>query len=67
MNDPSDLREFRPGDLLFFRRRIVHALPDMLEEPIAFLSVDAPRRDPKDIVFVDPKDGAPESFIGAAY
>ncbi|WP_395696814.1 cupin domain-containing protein [Methylocella sp.] len=67
MNDPSDLREFRPDDLLFFRRRIVHALPDMLEEPIAFLSVDAPRRDPKDIVFVDPKDGAPESFIGAAH
>ena len=67
MNDPSDLREFRPGDLLFFRRRIVHALPDMLEGSIAFLSVEAPRRDAKDIVFVDPKDGTPESFIGRAY
>ncbi len=38
----------------------------MCAEPTAFL-VDAPRRDPKDIVFVDPKDGTPESFIGRAY
>jgi hypothetical protein len=28
-----------------------------------FLSVDTPRRDPKDIIFVNPEDGTPESFI----
>jgi len=54
---------FTPGDLLFFKRGIVHALPDIVEGPVVFLSVDAPRRDPKDIIFVDPKDGTPESFI----
>lgn len=55
--------EFRPGQLLFFRRGTVHALPDILEGPVVFLSVDTPRRDPRDIVFVDPADGTPESFI----
>ena len=63
MDDPETIAEFGPGQLLFFRRRVVHALPDMLEGPIVFLSVDAPRRDPKDIVFVNPEDGTPESFI----
>jgi len=54
---------FAPGDLLFFKRGIVHALPDIVEGPVVFLSVDAPRRDPKDIIFVNRKDGTPESFI----
>ena len=63
MGDASNGGEFAPGDLLFFRRRIVHALPEILEEPVVFLSFDAPRRDPKDIIFVDPADGTPESFI----
>ena len=27
------------------------------------LSVDTPRRDPKDIIFVNPADGTPETFI----
>ena len=66
MGDPADLREFAPGQLLFFKRGIVHALPDLLEGPLVFLSVDTPRRDPKDIVFVDPADGTPESFIAKA-
>jgi hypothetical protein len=30
---------------------------------VVFLSVDAPRRDPKDVIFVDPADATPESFI----
>lgn len=63
MDDVASLAEFGPGQLLFFRRGIVHALPDMLEGPIVFLSVDAPRRDPTDIVFVNPEDGTPASFI----
>lgn len=66
MEDVASLAEFGPGQLLFFRRGIVHALPDMLEGPIVFLSVDAPRRDPTDIVFVNPEDGTPASFIEEA-
>jgi mannose-6-phosphate isomerase-like protein (cupin superfamily) len=57
--------EFGPGSFLFFKKGTVHSLPDIYEEPVVFLSLDAPRRDPKDIVFVNPEDGTPESFIRA--
>jgi mannose-6-phosphate isomerase-like protein (cupin superfamily) len=64
MEDPASQAEFGPGELLFFKRGIVHALPDIIEEPLVFLSIDTPRREPNDIIFVDPADGTPESFIG---
>ena len=67
MGDPATKAEFRPGQLLFFQKGTIHAIPDLLEEPIVFLSVDTPRRDPKDIIFVNPEDGTPESFIRANY
>lgn len=67
MKDASTLAEFAPGQLLFFERGTVHALPTILEEPLVFLSVDTPRRDPKDVIFVNPKDGTPESFIHQSY
>ena len=57
--------EVGPGQLLFFKRGTVHAMPTILEEPFVVLSVDTPRRDPRDIVFVDPKDGTPEAFVRA--
>jgi mannose-6-phosphate isomerase-like protein (cupin superfamily) len=55
--------EFAPGHFLCFKRGTVHALPEIIEGPVVFLAIDAPRRDPKDIVFVNPEDGTPESFI----
>ncbi|WP_411901870.1 cupin domain-containing protein [Methylorubrum thiocyanatum] len=55
--------EFGPGQLLLFDRRTVHALPQILEEPLVFLSVDTPRREPTDIVFVNPEDGTPATFM----
>jgi mannose-6-phosphate isomerase-like protein (cupin superfamily) len=71
MEDAANKAEFGPGQLLFFKRGTVHALPDILEEPLVFLSIDTPRRDPKDVIFVNPADGTPESFIqesrGGAY
>jgi mannose-6-phosphate isomerase-like protein (cupin superfamily) len=63
MGDASNQGEFAPGDLLVFKKRTVHALPEILEGPVVFLAIDTPRRDPKDIVFVNPADGTPESFI----
>jgi mannose-6-phosphate isomerase-like protein (cupin superfamily) len=63
MEDASNQGEFAPGDLLVFKKRTVHALPVILEGPVVFLAIDTPRRDPKDIVFVNPADGTPESFI----
>lgn len=65
MGDASNGAEFAPGDLLFFKRRIVHALPDIFEGPVVFLAIDTPRRDPKDIIFVNPEEGTPETFIHA--
>ena len=63
MQDPSTRAEFAPGQLLFFERRTVHAIPDILEAPLVFLSIDTPRREPTDIVFVDPSDGTPATFM----
>ena len=65
MGDASNGAEFSPGDLLFFKRAVVHALPRILEDPVVFLSLDTPRRDPKDIIFVNPEDGTPASFIAS--
>ncbi|WP_428393702.1 cupin domain-containing protein [Lichenicoccus sp.] len=65
MEDPARLAEFRPGQLLFFERRVVHAMPALFEGPVVFLAIDTPRRDPKDIIFVDPEAGTPEGFIAA--
>jgi mannose-6-phosphate isomerase-like protein (cupin superfamily) len=54
--------EVSPGQLVFFKKGTVHGLT-VIEEPFAFLSVDTPRRDPKDITFVNPSDGTAETFI----
>jgi mannose-6-phosphate isomerase-like protein (cupin superfamily) len=63
MRDAATKAEFGPGQLLFFKRGTVHAVPELLEHPVVFLSVDTPRREPTDIIFVDPKDGSPETFM----
>src|ERR1700722_5261235 len=63
MRDAATKAEFRPGQLLFFKRGTVHAMPELLERPVVFLSVDTPRREPTDIIFVDPKDGSPATFM----
>jgi mannose-6-phosphate isomerase-like protein (cupin superfamily) len=63
MEDPTTKAEFTAGDLLFFERGTVHAMPEILEEPVVFLSVDTPRREPTDIIFVNPEDGTPATFM----
>ncbi|GJD61893.1 cupin domain-containing protein [Methylobacterium frigidaeris] len=63
IGDASDEAEFGPGQLLFFERGVVHALPRLIEEPVVFLSVDTPRRAPTDVIFVDPATGTAESFM----
>jgi mannose-6-phosphate isomerase-like protein (cupin superfamily) len=57
---PVDLS---PGHLLFFKRGTVHGTSEIIEEPFVVFSVDTPRRDPRDIIFVNPEDGTPEEFI----
>jgi mannose-6-phosphate isomerase-like protein (cupin superfamily) len=63
MGDASTKAEFSPGQLLFFKRGTVHAMPELFDHPVVFLSIDTPRREPTDIIFVDPKDGSPETFM----
>ena len=63
MGEESTTSEFGPGELLFFERGIVHALPSIIEEPVVFLSIDTPRRQPTDIIFVNPEDGTPATFM----
>jgi mannose-6-phosphate isomerase-like protein (cupin superfamily) len=64
MGDASNGGEFAPGDLLFFKRSIVHALPKILEDPVVFLSFDTPRRNPKNIIFVNREDGTRRAMRG---
>jgi mannose-6-phosphate isomerase-like protein (cupin superfamily) len=55
--------EAGPGQLIFFKQATVHGTPEILEEPFVVFAVDTPRRDPKDVHFVNPSDGTPETFI----
>jgi mannose-6-phosphate isomerase-like protein (cupin superfamily) len=59
-NEPVELG---PGQVLFFRRNTVHGIPEILEGPLVFFSVDTPRRDPSDVTFVDSVHGGAKEFI----
>lgn len=66
MENEGNGGEFKPGLFLFFHRGVVHAMPEIYEGPVVFLAIDTPRREPKDIVFVDAPQETPESFIQGA-
>ena len=55
--------ELGPGQLLFFRRNVVHSIPEIVEAPLVVFSVDTPRRDPSDVHFVNPAEGTAATFI----
>jgi mannose-6-phosphate isomerase-like protein (cupin superfamily) len=61
--DGGEPIELGPGQLLFFRRNIVHSIPEIVEAPLVVFSVDTPRRDPADVHFVNPADGTAAGFI----
>jgi mannose-6-phosphate isomerase-like protein (cupin superfamily) len=61
--DDMDWFEANAGQLIFFKKGTVHAITLLDRQPLVFLAVDTPRRDPKDIHFVNPADGTPETFI----
>ncbi|XYD09283.1 cupin domain-containing protein [Methylobacterium sp. NMS12] len=64
MGDPASVAAFGPGQLLFFEKGTVHAMPELEPgDPVVFLSIDTPRRAPTDIVFVNPEDGSPATFL----
>lgn len=55
--------EVGPGKLVVFKRDVVHSVQEILEEPLVFLSVDTPRRVPRDIRFVSEGTGTPDTFM----
>ena len=63
IGDAAGTKEFGPGELLFFERGAVHAVPEILEHPLTVLAIDTPRRKPSDIIFVDPEDGTAVDFM----
>ncbi len=63
MGSEESSRSFALGDLLIFARNTVHAIPKVKEEPVVFLALDTPRREPGDVTFVNPADGTAEDFI----
>jgi mannose-6-phosphate isomerase-like protein (cupin superfamily) len=67
IGEASNVAEFGPGQLLFFKKGTVHCMPTLTEEPVVFVAIDTPRRDPKDVIFVNPADGTAESFIRQSY
>src|ERR1700689_1936523 len=63
LGDESTEAGFAPGQLLFFSRNTVHAVPKLFEHPGVFLSVAPPRRHPLHVIFVNPQDGTPQPFM----
>lgn len=63
MGDPSAAAPFGPGQLLVFDRGTIHAMPELHEHPVTFLAIDAPRRAPDDVIFVDPAAGDAGTFM----
>jgi mannose-6-phosphate isomerase-like protein (cupin superfamily) len=61
--DGSEPVELGVGQLLFFRRTVVHSIPEIVEAPLVVFSVDTPRRNPADVHFVDPAVGTAATFI----
>lgn len=59
--DGDEPVELGPGQLLFFRKKTVHSIAQVMEEPLVVFAVDTPRRDPKDVHFVEA--GSVETFI----
>lgn len=55
--------EIGPGQLVVFKRGVVHSVPEIREEPMVFLSIDTPRRGARDIQFVEAGTGTPDSFM----
>ena len=52
-----------PGQMVTFKRETVHAITRVRAEPAIFLTVDAPRRAPDDVVFIDPQAAQERAFV----
>ena len=51
------------GQLVTFERNTIHAITEILDSPAVFFTVDAPRRVPTDVVYVNPDDAKVRPFV----
>ena len=63
MGDAAEAAECAPGQLICFARDVVHAIPAIIEEPLVFMAIDAPRRAPDDVHFVEEGSGSAGTFM----
>ena len=56
-------RLIEPGQMVTFKREVVHAITDIVTAPAVFLTLDTPRRAPDDVVFLDPDDAKGRAFV----
>ena len=63
MGDASEAAECRPGQLICFAREVVHAIPEIIEAPLVFMAIDAPRRAPDDVHFIEKGTGSAGTFM----
>jgi len=56
-------RVLEAGQLVTFERNTIHAITEVLEAPAVFLTVDAPRRVPSDVMYVNPDDAKIRPFV----
>lgn len=56
-------RNLNPGELVIFNRNVIHSVRPLGDVPALFLTADTPRRDPKDVHFVNPDDAKGVTFV----
>lgn len=56
-------RRLTPGQMVTFKRGVVHAIVEISAQPAVFLTLDTPRRAPGDVVFMDPAAARERAFV----
>jgi len=56
-------RVLTPGQMVVFKREVVHAIVEIQQHPAVFLTLDTPRRAPDDVIFVDPEAARRRAFV----
>ncbi|WP_348761130.1 cupin domain-containing protein [uncultured Salinisphaera sp.] len=56
-------RLIEPGQLVTFKREVIHAIVEIVAEPAVFLTLDTPRRAPNDVVFIEPEAARGRAFV----
>ncbi|ROO29790.1 cupin domain-containing protein [Salinisphaera japonica] len=61
--DDETPRLIEPGQMVTFKRGVVHAITEIAAGPAVFLTLDTPRRAPDDVVFIDKAAAKGRDFV----